>query len=136
MNSKIFFRGGFLISALFFAGCASSPQLYPNKKLVSVGKDVANQDIKTCEDLADNYVQSNKGKQIATAAGKGMVVGGATGAVAGLFSHANAGSTALKGAAIGGTVAGTSAALSPDQMKRSFVNECLAERGYKVIGWN
>jgi outer membrane lipoprotein SlyB len=79
-------------------------------------------------------VSSGRGRAIASAAGKGAVVGGATGAVAELFSH-DVKTGALAGGAIGATAAGTSAALAPDQVKRNFVNRCLHDRGYQVIGW-
>jgi hypothetical protein len=46
--------------------------------------------------------------------GRGLVRGGAMGAA-------------------GGTAAG---AVSPDELKRRFVNQCLAEKGYQVIGWD
>lgn len=114
--------------------CASSPQFYPNEKLNSVGKEGAERDTKECTALADEYV-SGKGKAVAEGAGKGAAVGGATGAVAGAFSH-NIFGGALFGSAIGAVAGGTSKALSPNQVKRNFINHCLQERGYKVVGWD
>lgn len=124
-----------LLLALFLAGCASRPQLYPNEKLKTVGKDASAKDVDECMKLADDYVSSGKWKKVAKGAGKGAAVGGAGGAVAGAFSHNILGG-ALFGGAVGAAVGGTSSALSPDQVKRNFTNQCLAERGYKVIGWD
>lgn len=122
------------VLTLALHGCASSPQLYPNAKLQKVGKEAAQKDIEQCTMLAEEYMTSGKGKEIAAGAGKGAVVGGATGAVAGIFSG-NIGRGAIFGAAVGGTAGGAGAAVSPDKVKREYVDHCLTERGYKVMGW-
>ncbi|NUM88297.1 MAG: cell envelope biogenesis protein OmpA [Bdellovibrionales bacterium] len=127
-------RTHLFVAALLISGCASRPQLYPNKKLQEAGREAAERDVESCERLADQYMTSGKGKDIAAGAGKGAVIGGVTGAVAGIFSG-NAGRGALFGAAVGGTAGGTGAAVSPDQVKRNFMNQCLEEKGYKVVGW-
>jgi outer membrane lipoprotein SlyB len=121
-----------LIASL--SSCASSPQLYPNEKFKRVGKSGAQQDIDLCQEQADEYMESGKGKQIAKGAGTGAAIGAATGAVLGIFTG-NVGSNALVGGAVGGTAGGASAALSPSQIKRNFVDQCLSERGYRVLGW-
>ena len=123
------------MSLALLPGCASRPQLYPNPKLMKVGKDQADRDIEQCENLADDYVSSGKGRAIANGMGRGAAIGGATGAVAGIFSHSIGGGL-LSGAAIGATAGGVNAAMSPDQVKRNYVNQCLHDRGYRVIGWN
>jgi hypothetical protein len=52
------------IIALFsFASCASRPQLYPNEKLKTVGKQAAKKDIDRCMAEAEDYVESSKGKK-------------------------------------------------------------------------
>lgn len=124
----------FLLIVLALSACASRPQLYPNKKLQEAGPEAANSDVAACEKLADDYMTSGKGKDIASGAGKGAAVGGVTGAVAGIFTG-NVGRGALFGAAVGGTAGGASAAVSPDEVKRNYVNHCLEEKGYKVMGW-
>lgn len=123
------------ILIMSLVGCASKPQLYPNHKLKSVGKDQANQDIEDCTQLAENYLESGKGKQIAKGAGAGAVVGAAVGGAFGLLTG-NVGRGLGQGAVMGGAGGAAGAAVSPDQIKRNFVNKCLAERGYEVIGWN
>ena len=125
----------FLILLLPLTACASSPKLYPNAKLRQVGKEAAEKDIESCEDLADEYMESGKGKQIAKGAGTGAAVGAATGAVLGIFTG-NVGSNALIGGAVGGTAGGASAALTPNQVHQNFVDRCLKERGYEVMGWD
>lgn len=115
--------------------CASRPQLYPNQKLKSVGKEVSQKDVDQCIADAEAYLNSSKGKQIAKGAGAGAAIGAAMGTVAGLFTG-NVGSGLVRGGAIGAAGGGTAGALSPDQVKRRYVNQCLADKGYQVIGWD
>lgn len=124
-----------LTLTLILMGCASKPQLYPNHKLQKVGKEKADQDIKQCTELADNYLESGAGKKIAKSAGAGAVVGAAVGGALGLFTG-NVGRGLVQGGAVGGVAGGAQGAMSPDQIKKNFVNKCLAERGYEVIGWD
>lgn len=124
-----------IMLALLVASCASKPKLYPNEQLKAVGKKTAEKDIEKCIAEADEYLESSKGKQVAKGAGGGAAVGAAFGAVTGLFTG-NLGGSLARGAAVG---AGTGAAvggISPDQLKRNYVNQCLAEKGYQVIGWD
>jgi outer membrane lipoprotein SlyB len=124
-----------MLASLSLVSCASRPQLYPNTKYKQVGKDAADKDVDDCMKEADDFVESGKGKAIARGAGSGAAVGGAVGAVAGAFSHNILGG-ALLGGAVGATAGGAHAALSPDQIKRNYVNQCLHDRGYKVLGWD
>lgn len=125
----------FLIALLAFVSCSSRPKLYPNEKFKSVGKPVAEKDIDRCIADADAYMESSEAKRITKGAGKGAAVGAAMGAVFGAFTG-NLGRGALTGGAVGAAGGGTSAALSPDQLKRRYVNQCLAEKGYHVLGWD
>ena len=115
--------------------CASRPKLYPNPTLTSRGSAAGEAAINQCIKEADAYLASAEGKKIAKSAGFGAVVGGAIGAVSGLFSG-DVGRGAAEGAAMGGVGGGTAAALSPNEIKRNFVNKCLADKGYEVIGWD
>lgn len=124
-----------LIISLFLAACSSRPKLYPNEKLKAVGKVAAQKDIDRCIADADEYLESSKGKQVAKGAGAGAAIGGAMGAVAGMFTG-NVGRGLLRGGAIGAAGGGTAGAISPDQLKRRYVNECLADKGYRILGWD
>lgn len=125
-----------LVLLLFLmVACASRPQLYPNQKLKNMGKDAARKDIDRCIADADEYLESSKGKQVAKGAGAGAAIGAAMGAVSGMFTG-NMGSGLLRGGAIGAAGGGAAGALSPDQIKRNYVNQCLADKGYRVLGWD
>lgn len=125
----------FIVMLLILLSCASRPQLYPNQKLKTVGKEAAKKDVDRCIADADQYLESSKGKQVAKGAGAGAVIGGAMGAVSGMFSG-NMGRGLLRGGAIGAAGGGAAGAVSPDQLKRRYVNQCLAEKGYRVLGWD
>jgi len=131
MINKLFF----LAFIVLMNACASKPVLYPNAKLKKVGKEKGQNDIDVCMAEADEYVKSGKGKKIAKGAGAGAIIGGAMGAVAGIFTG-NLGRGAFQGAAIGGVGGGAAGALSPDEVKHAYVNQCLSEKGYHVIGWD
>ena len=124
----------FLI-ALVFVGCSSKPKLYPNSKYKSVGKEVAQEDINQCMSDADAFLESSKGKQIAKGAGAGAIIGGVIGVVGGLFTG-NVGRGLVQGGAMGAAGGGAAGALTPDQVKRQYVNQCLGEKGYHVLGWD
>lgn len=124
-----------LLSLAILTSCASRPQLYPNEKLKSVGKERAEKDTDQCIADADAYLKSSKGKNVAKGAGAGAAIGAAMGAVGGLFTG-NLGGGLVRGGAIGAAGGGTAGALTPDQMKRRYVNQCLADKGYRVLGWD
>jgi hypothetical protein len=125
----------FTILSFTLASCASRPKLYPNEALKAKGKEASEADIDQCLKDADTYLDSSEGKKIAKSAGFGAAVGGAMGAVAGAF-YGDIGGGAARGAAIGGTGGAVSGSLTPDQLKHRYVNQCLADKGYNVIGWN
>lgn len=126
-----------LIFTLLFtlASCASRPKLYPNETLKSKGKEASEADIDQCMKDAETYLDSSEGKKIAKSAGFGAAVGGAMGAVAGAF-YGDIGGGAARGAAIGGTGGAVSGSLTPDEIKHRYVNQCLADKGYNVMGWD
>lgn len=127
----------FLISVLFFTGCATGPVLYPNAHLQAVGEAQAHKDIGECELLAEQYVKSDEGiaaaKSTAIGAAGGAVVGGAVGAVTGSFGR-SVGVGAAAGAATG-LVHGIIQASEPTPIFKNFMIRCLQEKGYEVIGW-
>lgn len=124
------------LSLMFIlSACASKPQLYPNSKLKEVGKEAAKEDVDKCIADAEAYLKSSKGKNIAKGAGGGAAIGAAMGAVGGLFTG-NFGGGLLRGGAIGAAGGGVAGSLTPDQVKQRYVNQCLADQGYQVIGWD
>lgn len=126
---------GLLLILLFLSSCASRPKLYPNQKFKSVGKEIAKRDIDKCLSDAEKYLESSKGKKIARGAGAGAAIGAAMGAVGGLFTG-NLGKGLVRGGAIGAAGGGAAGAISPDEIKHRYVNQCLAEKGYQVLGWD
>ncbi len=130
-----------VVAALLIAGgCAStqSPVLYPNDKLSRVGKEQAERDIAECRKLADEWVRSTAAKDIGKGAAVGGVAGAAVGAVGGAVSGRGAGTGAAVGAATGATAGAVHGAVKqaePSPVYKQYVNRCLRERGYDVIGW-
>ena len=123
------------------AACASAPPkpvLYPNSHMQSVGQVQADQDIAACKQLAHSSgVAENKDGEVGKKAVGGAAVGGAAAGAWGLV-RGNAGQSALAGAAAGaaaGTVRGGMQATETSPIFKNFVNRCLRERGYEVIGW-
>jgi uncharacterized membrane protein len=125
----------YILLLVLLVACASRPQLYPNPKLKKVGKEAAAKDIDKCMAEANEYLKSSKGKQVAKGAGTGAAIGAAMGAVSGMFSG-NVGRGVVRGGAIGAAGGGAAGAASPDQIKQRYVNQCLDEQGYQVIGWD
>lgn len=122
---------------LFFLlmGCASRPQLYPNAHYKNVGKDEAQLASDRCIKESEEFLKNSKSKQVGKSAGVGAALGAAWGVVTGLFTG-DYGRAMVRGAATGGALGATSGALSPDQLKKRYVNQCLTEQGYQVIGWD
>ena len=132
-----------LVMAMTLAlGCshAQSPVLYPNAKLETAGKAQADADISYCRQRADEYVSS--GAATAKEVGKDTAVGGAGGAAVGAVAGAVSGGGAGRGAAIGAATGATAGAVhgavkssGPSPIYKNFVDRCLREKGYEVIGW-
>ncbi|HLW57689.1 MAG TPA: hypothetical protein VKY27_09910 [Bacteriovoracaceae bacterium] len=125
-----------LLLILFLViGCASKPTLYPNSHYKAVGKDKAQEAVNQCMKESEEYLKNSKAKQVGKSAGVGAAIGAAWGAATGIFTG-DYGRGLVRGATVGGAVGATSGAVSPDQMKRRYVNQCLAEKGFQVIGWD
>lgn len=120
-------------------GCATpQPVLYPNAHLQQVGEAQSKQDIAYCETLAAEYVKNPSKVGEAAKYGAG---GAATGAVLGAIGGA-IGDGAGEGAAIGAAVGAAGGVLTalvksnqPNSTHVAFVNRCLHDRGYQVVGW-
>ena len=133
--------GAVVLVSLVSTGCTrmEKPLLYPNAYLQQVGKTQAEADIEQCRKLASDYVPSSAGKDVAVSTGVGGAGGAAAGAVGGAVSGSGAGYGAAIGAATGaaaGAIYGAAShATAPSPAYKSYVDTCLRERGYEVIGW-
>jgi uncharacterized protein YcfJ len=131
----------FSISSMFVLviGCSGPrPILYPNDHLNQVGADQAEQDIEECKQLAEEYVPEHDASTVAGTTAVGAGSGGAIGAVSGAV-RGGAGIGAAVGAATGavvGFIHGLFQTSQPTPAYKSFVNRCLAKRGYDSIGWD
>lgn len=124
-----------LVVLLALGACASKPKLYPNEKLKEVGKEAAQKDIDKCIADADAYLESSEGKKIAKSAGAGAAIGATIGAIGGALTG-DFGGSLVRGAAVGTGAGAVGGALSPDELKQRYVNQCLADQGYRVLGWD
>ena len=128
--------------------CAGTqkPVVYPNAKARDTSREQTERDIAECRKFASEYVQGTAGKDIGTGAAVGGAAGAATGAaggaVHGAMSGRGAGTGAATGAAVGAAAGATAGAVrgvvkqsEPSPVYKEFVNRCLRERGYDVVGW-
>lgn len=142
MPRAIRVASGLVMVVTLALGCShsQSPVLYPNAKLETAGKAQADADISHCRQRADEYVSS--GAATAKEVGKDTAVGGAGGAAVGAVAGAVSGGGAGRGAAIGAATGATAGAVhgavkssGPSPIYKNFVDRCLREKGYEVIGW-
>ena len=134
-----------VVSALVLTGCATpvaKPAFYPNAHYQKVGAAQAQADAQACAELAN---QSDIGAVNKIDAGRsaatGAAVGGTVGVVGSVLTgrkpnlkNIAAGAATLGAAGAAGTAAGQS--VGGSSLYRQFVQQCLAERGYHVIGWH
>lgn len=129
---RVLLTGGVVLSSLACAG--QRPVLYPNARLQEVGAAAAQQDIDDClQKAAAAGYTSNGGGKVAGSTTVGAALGAAVGAAAG-----RAGTGAAMGAAGGGTgglIRGIFGSRNLNPVQRRFVDQCLKEKGYEVIGW-
>lgn len=125
------------LALLVLVACATRPIVYPNEKLRQSGQVAVDADTEACIAEAREYLESGRVPDLAKRTTEGAVVGGAVGAAAGAVTGAvgrGAGMGAAGGAA--GTLAhGLWHWRDPDPVEMRYVERCLAERGYDVIGW-
>lgn len=127
-----------LAVVVLLAGCATAqPVLYPNAASQLGGKAGSEAAVKACTDQADAADLSKGSNEVARSTGTGAVIGGVTGAAVGAV-FGNAGRGAAAGAAGGGAhglVGGLFRAKQPSPVYQAYVNRCLRDKGYDVIGW-
>jgi outer membrane lipoprotein SlyB len=133
---RILLVGGVVASSL--ACAAKRPVLYPNARLQAAGAAAAQQDIDDClQKAAAGGYAANAGGKVAGSTAGGAVAGAAVGAAMGAFAG-GAGTGAAMGAAGGGTgglIRGLCRSRNLNPVQRQFVDQCLKEKGYEVIGW-
>jgi len=139
--------------ALFavLAGCASTgpnspaakPVLYPNATLTRVGEAQARAEVDGCMARAAQagLTPVKKTNEVGRRAGEGAATAGVASAVGALITGRS--SDVLRagaaGAAVGGSAGAVSGAFQNDKVNpvyRQFVQRCLSEKGFDVIGWN
>ena len=128
-----------LIFLILIVGCAAKrPVLYPNEHMKQTGDIKAQEEIDACLRIAEESgVKGEKGKEVAKKTAGSTLIGGASGVAWGAFfgdvgKHAGAGAAA---AAAGTPVHSALRSHDPDVISRTFVERCLSEKGYEVIGW-
>ena len=133
----------FSVAAMLFSvlgGCASSkrPVLYPNRHLAQVGQIQAQRDIDACIALAESSgVSRHKDGEIFKKSVTGSAVGAAGAGTAALILGRDT-DYILAGAAGGaaaGAVKGGIDSTDMNPLFMNFVQRCLREKGYEVIGW-
>jgi outer membrane lipoprotein SlyB len=134
--TRVLLVGAVVVSSL--ACAAERPVLYPNARLQAVGNAAAQQDIDDCLQRAATagYTSAPEGK-VAGSTAIGAATGAAIGAVAGAVAG-QAGTGAAMGAAGGGTgglIQGLFRSRDLNPVQRRFVDQCLKDKGYEVVGW-
>lgn len=137
---------------LVLAGCASSgagsasarPVLYPNATLNRVGDAQGRMEANACMSRAQASGLSpmQTTNEVGRRAGEGAAITGVASAVGALITG-RGGEGMLRAGAAGAAVGGSAGAVSgafhndkPNGVYRNFVQRCLSEKGFEVIGWN
>ncbi len=114
------------------------PYLYPNDHYQEVGAEAAQMDIAQCMAQADmGAPPESTGRDAAVNTVGGAAGGAALGAIAGAIAG-NAGTGAATGAAVGAAAGLGKTAYDkrkPSETYQGYVEACLREKGYEVIGW-
>lgn len=131
-----------MLGILSLAGCSGTrrPVLYPNAHYDAVGETLARSDVDACMGQAGDFGAPVYGSpDITRDTAAGAAVGGAAAGAWGLVrDESDVGNRALAGAAAGAAAAlvrGSLRAGEPSATYKGYVNRCLTERGYEVIGW-
>lgn len=132
-----------IIMTTMIMACSSSPKrpvLYPNQQLSRVGSAAGQRDIDVCMQLArSSGVNETKDGEVGRKAASGAALGGvSTGVYGAVRGSSDVGNRALAGAAAGaatGAVQGGFQSTEQAPIFMNFVNKCLSDKGYSVIGW-
>lgn len=128
--------------AALLGACAAAemrPVLYPNARMQQVGEAQARRDVDQCIAMAERAGASGSGAgPVGRGAAEGAAIGGTTAAVGSAIRGGRVLENAAAGAAVGATAGAVHGAFrsgGPDPIHRNFVQRCLRDRGYEVIGW-
>lgn len=144
--ARMFFLASLV--GLLLTGCAARgsrsaaawPVLYPNAAFERVGEDGARDEVAACMARAEaaGLTPQEQDNEAGRRAAAGAATVGATAAVGALLTGRNPVRAGVRGAAVGGTAGAVSGALHerPSMVYRTFVQRCLSEKGFDVIGWN
>ena len=137
---------------LGLAGCASTsadsasarPVLYPNATLSRVGEAQGRMEVNAClsRAQASGLSPSQNTNAVGRRAGEGAATAGVASVVGALITGRGSEGVlraGAAGAAIGGSAGAVSGAFHndrPNGVYRNFVQRCLSEKGFDVIGWN
>jgi outer membrane lipoprotein SlyB len=139
------------LAVVLLAGCAATgpnspsarPVLYPNAALNRVGDAKAREEADACMGRAQaaGLTPDEKNNEAARRAGQGAATGGVAAAVGALVTGRGldgAIRSGAAGAAVGGSAGAVSGAMNEKASAtyRHFVQRCLSEKGFEVIGWN
>jgi outer membrane lipoprotein SlyB len=133
-----------LLSACATGGpnsASARPVLYPNATLNRVGDAQGQAEANACMSRASaaGLSATQSGNEVGRRAGEGAAVGGVASAVGALITGRGGEGVLRAGAAVGGSAGAVSGAFhndKPNPTYRSFVQRCLSEKGFEVIGWN
>lgn len=136
-----------LLSACAAGGPGSSaarPVLYPNATLNRVGDAQGRAEADACVSraLSAGLTADQKTNEVGRRAGEGAATAGVASVVGALITGRGS-EGVLRAGAAGAAVGGSAGAVSgafhndrPNSTYRSFVQRCLSEKGFDVIGWN
>jgi len=138
--------------AFALAGCASTtadsassrPVLYPNATLNRVGDAQGHMEANACmaRAQASGLSPTQNTNEVGRRAGEGAATAGVASVVGALITG-RGGEGVLRAGAAGAAIGGSAGAVSgafhndrPNGVYRNFVQRCLGEKGFEVIGWN
>jgi uncharacterized membrane protein len=130
------------VAILLLANACSSgpkrPVFYPNSHIQRVGQPQAQRDTNDCMALADAYgVSRTRDGEVGTKAATGALIGGVSAGAWGLV-RGDAAERAAAGALAGGSAGAVKGGIDSTRISptfKRFVQRCLQDRGYDVIGW-
>ena len=127
LTTPIVFIGVTLLSGCYSAGgWTPTVDTYNDPNAYRINQDMAD-----CKQIA-SQASGGTAKESAIGAGTGALLGAAGGAIIGAFAG-SAGTGAAIGAATGGLGGGAYKGLSTEDKYKNAYNNCMVNRGHKVV---